>query len=74
MGSKGSNLDRLKDAGLIVKDPLPKPYADVIEGLSKEEVDTIVDHMQHPTILSLTQQLEKQRVDPPWFHVCIPPF
>jgi hypothetical protein len=36
-----SNLDRLEDAGLIMKD-LPGPYVAVVEGLTDAEVDILV--------------------------------
>jgi hypothetical protein len=41
MPSGESNLDRLQDAGLIVG-TLPEPYAHVVNGLTPNEVDTIV--------------------------------
>lgn len=37
-----SNLDKLEAAGVIVKTPLSPEYAEVLEGLSEEEVDVIV--------------------------------
>jgi hypothetical protein len=37
----GSNLDRLQEAGLVIGD-LEQPYARVVEGLNKHEVDVLV--------------------------------
>jgi hypothetical protein len=36
------NLERLEDAGLIVKRPLPEAHSKVVEALSDAEVDVIV--------------------------------
>jgi hypothetical protein len=37
----GTNFERLKAAGLIVKDPLPKEHQAVIDALTADEVDII---------------------------------
>jgi hypothetical protein len=43
MPSNGdSNLDRLRDAGLIIEDPLPAPFAHFVDGLTSHEVEMIV--------------------------------
>jgi hypothetical protein len=43
MPSNGdSNLDRLRDAGLIINEPLPEPFQHVVRGLTPDEVDTLV--------------------------------
>ena len=43
MPSNGdSNLDRLKDAGLIVQEPLPEPFVHLVNGLTPDEVDMLV--------------------------------
>ena len=43
MPSNGdSNLDRLRDAGLIMDEPLPEPFERLVEGLTPEEVDVLV--------------------------------
>ena len=37
-----TNLDRLHEAGLIPNPELPAAYAEVLEGLSEEEVDLLI--------------------------------
>jgi hypothetical protein len=37
-----SNLDKLESAGLILKKDLPEPHAAVVEGLTDDEVDTLL--------------------------------
>ncbi len=39
----GSNVERLLEAGLITQTPLPGPYNEVIEDLSGDEVDTLIN-------------------------------
>jgi hypothetical protein len=41
-----TNLGKLQDAGMIIKTPLPEPYADVINSLSGDEVDVLVSVKQ----------------------------
>jgi hypothetical protein len=44
MENDPTNEQRLRDAGVIVTDdPLPDEYADVIEGLESDEVETIIE-------------------------------
>jgi hypothetical protein len=44
MENDPTNEQRLRDAGVIVTDdPLLDEYADVVNGLRSEEVDTIID-------------------------------
>jgi hypothetical protein len=40
------NVEKLEAAGVIVKTPLSREYADVLEGLSEEEIDVIVSVKQ----------------------------
>ena len=43
MPSNGdSNLDRLRDAGLIMSDDLPDPFARLVDGLTPHEVEMLV--------------------------------
>lgn len=43
MPSNGdSNLDRLRDAGLIMDEPLPEPFESLVNGLTPDEVDILV--------------------------------
>jgi hypothetical protein len=42
MATEPSNQQLLRDEGVIKTDDLPQRYADVIDGLSRHEVDTIV--------------------------------
>jgi hypothetical protein len=44
MPSNGdSNLDRLKDAGMIIGDePLPEPFQHLVRGLTPHEVEMLV--------------------------------
>ncbi len=44
MPSNGdSNLDRLREAGLIMGDePLPEPFERLVAGLNRDEVDILV--------------------------------
>jgi len=37
-----SNLNRLRDAGLIMEEPLPEPFEHVVNGLTPQEVDVLV--------------------------------
>jgi hypothetical protein len=37
-----SNLDRLRDAGLIIEDPLPEPFEHLVNGLTPDEVSMLV--------------------------------
>ena len=43
MPSNGdSNLDRLREAGLIMDGPLPEPFEHLVAGLTPDEVDILV--------------------------------
>ena len=43
MPSNGdSNLDRLTEAGLIMTDSLPPPFAHLVEGLTPHEVEMLI--------------------------------
>jgi hypothetical protein len=39
-------LGKLEKAGVIVKAPIPEEYAEVLEGLSEEEIDVVVSVKQ----------------------------
>ena len=41
-GEAGPNIQRLQDEGFMIKRPLPKEYAEVLEGLSEEELSVLV--------------------------------
>jgi hypothetical protein len=36
------NIDRLQDAGLAIKVPLPEHYEEVLEGLGDDDMDLLV--------------------------------
>lgn len=40
--AEGTNLERLKSNGLILKEPLPEDYQAVVDGLTGDEVDILV--------------------------------
>jgi hypothetical protein len=43
MPSNGdANLDRLREAGLIMQDSLPEPFVRLVDGLTPHEVDVLV--------------------------------
>ena len=43
MPSNGdSNLDRLRDAGLVMQEPLPEAFVSFVDGLTPDEVDILV--------------------------------
>jgi hypothetical protein len=46
MKGKLGKLEKLEAAGVILKGPLPDEYAEVLEGLSDEEIDVIVSVKQ----------------------------
>ena len=39
----GTNVDRLREAGFLKGETLPEPYHAVVEGLSDEEIETLVN-------------------------------
>jgi hypothetical protein len=43
MATEGSYEQQLRDAGVIISDELPQEYVDVFEGLSEDELKTILD-------------------------------
>ena len=42
MSSDDDNIQRLRDEGFEIKTPLPQQYADVIEGLSEDEISLLI--------------------------------
>jgi hypothetical protein len=43
MGINPDNEQRFRDAGMILTDdPLPQEYAEVVDGLTSDEVDVII--------------------------------
>ncbi len=42
MAEGQSNIDRLQDAGLAIKVPLPEHYEEVLEGLGRDDMDLLV--------------------------------
>jgi hypothetical protein len=46
MAESESRIASLRDAGFEIKAPLPDAYEDVIEGLSNEELKTLIDVKQ----------------------------
>jgi hypothetical protein len=44
--ASGRNVARLHEAGLIDADALPEGYADVVEGLSGDEIDVLLKAKQ----------------------------
>jgi hypothetical protein len=43
MAVTGNNVEKLRAAGLIPTDDLPKEYEDVVNGLNDDEVKVILD-------------------------------
>jgi hypothetical protein len=37
-----SKVGKLKNAGLVIKTPLPQAYADVIESMDDEQIDLLI--------------------------------
>lgn len=42
MTRMGSKVEQLESAGLIEAGPLPRPYEEVVEGMSDDEIKAIV--------------------------------
>jgi hypothetical protein len=46
MPSQTGNLERLQDAGFIIKTPLPPQYAQALADMSDQEVDALISAKQ----------------------------
>ena len=68
------NLKKLIDADFHLKLPLPKPYLDVIQGLSSQEVDTLVGALNVANKLRDAQQKAPPGTQPYSNYFVHPPF
>jgi len=53
------NIERLREAGYMIKTPMPEEYERVLEGLSDAEMDALT---QMDSLISLMHRLEEARV------------
>jgi hypothetical protein len=68
-----SNLDRLMEAGLTIRDPL-QPYIDVIESLTEDEVREMEAIVGNATFRSVAERLDAASEKPIWRMRFLPPF